>query len=47
MREERELSAHANIMVQDLTCGRLMIPNVSIIDMNMNVRTVTLDQEHY
>jgi hypothetical protein len=34
-------------MVQDLTCDRLMIPNVSIIDMNMNVRTVTLDQEHY
>jgi hypothetical protein len=34
-------------MVQDLTCDRLMIPNVELMDMNVNVRTVTLDQEHY
>jgi hypothetical protein len=34
-------------MVKDLTCDWLLIPDVRIMDMNMNFRTIALDQEHY
>jgi hypothetical protein len=36
-----------NRMIQDRKCDRLVIPNVGIMDMNLNFRTITLDQKHY